>query len=171
MNGDNSGQPDERWCLLRSLYESHRVGLDEIALISGIEIGHLIQRSCDELWQIEPKLKNARKKAVTASPHAPADLRQANAKTANQVSVFLKRMLKMQTQITPENETKIDPQTGTKNVLAIAKGVLTIEEMIANMEKLTDAASLYPQDTLEFHSKLEKQIANLAGTKPAKAIS
>ncbi|MGB7287922.1 MAG: hypothetical protein WBC71_13425 [Salaquimonas sp.] len=162
MNGDKSRASDERWQILRALYEKHGLDLEQISVVSGIGLPEIIERSCDGVWQSGKRNRSSSRSRTAPKTLSQDDLRLANARTAKQILNFLKRMLKKQTGFNASEENEGNAQTKTRNVLAIAKGVLTIEEMIANLEKITDAGSLHPQDTLEFHNALEKQIANLA---------
>jgi hypothetical protein len=49
-----------------------------------------------------------------------------------------------------------------KAVTAFAKTIQFLEELITKMDAATDGSSQYPQDPLEFHRKLEKQLEVLA---------
>ena len=157
MVGNNTRSQSERWCLLRKMYEVHAMDFEEISLVSRLGVKGIIARASAEAWQEAPKHEQE-----TAASNSAMDLCSANLKTAKQITHFLQHMLEMQTREPVVNMDDADAQAKTRNVLAIAKGVAAIEENIANLENLIDATSQYPQDALEFHRQLEKQIEALA---------
>ncbi len=180
MDGNKFRCLEERWRLIRNLYETHAVSLDALATITGCELSELASRSLDEAWSMEEgggtdalSINEAHAKRGELSTKSAGDgdivqlTREAKLKTALNLAVFLGDVFARERSKGEENFQYKNSEAQIKEMLSIAKALQFLEGLTLSLENAPDEADLYPQDVMEFHQQLEKQIANLAASATA----
>lgn len=158
-----------RWGLLRALYEAHGHSLEQLAMISNTKHAVLKMRAWKDNWSPGLCVFGKEEKLCTSLPPGTGgeesldEARQSLCRTLAGASRFLQQALERQIEDKEaKNEMTLNTEGRVKEIVSITKAVQVLEGLIANMETPKDDASPYPQDTLEFHRLLEKQIENLA---------
>lgn len=164
MSGNKSVVSNERKALLRALFERHGYCLEQLELVSGIAQNHLDNWCSKEKWNAGFCVLLQAETTDTLCVEGDSDL-QAERKllTASMVraSRFLRHNLDQQTDADDQQASNLNNEGRVKEIVSITKAIQVLEGLIENMETPKDEASQYPQDTLEFHRILTKQIENL----------
>lgn len=180
MSGNKSGANLRRWRLLRALFEEHGHSLEQLSVISGTNMQALKFRADRDRWSAGLCVFGQKEKLpealplVTAGSECLDEARQFLGRTLAGASRFLQQALERQiegNEADAENGKALSTEGRVKEIVSITKAVQVLEGLIANMETPKDDASPFPQDPMEFHRLLEKQIENLANGAGADAIS
>lgn len=170
MVGNKSNAIKERRGLLRGLFEGHGYSLEQLHMIAHISLGQLRTLAEKEFWEPGCCVLLPTDQPKTSEDTAHRDLtseREMLAASMAGASRFLRQSLDQQTGGKSEPLNELNKESRVKEIVSITKAIQVLEGLIINMETSKDDASLFPQDTLEFHRLLTKQITNLADGKPA----
>jgi len=180
MGGNKSGVNTRRWALLRALFEAHGHSLEQLTTISGTKLPLLKVRAQKDGWSAGLCVFGQKEKLddtmplISSGDETLGEARQSLYRTLAGASRFLQQALERQIDEKDGeagNEKALNTEGRVKEIVSITKAVQVLEGLIANMETPKDDASPFPQDTLEFHRLLEKQIENLAKSPGAGAVS